>query len=151
MIVQSVSHYPGTGTSTNSVVFATIYEENVQTGETLLEAYGDSALPQTFTVAGSLESASLNMTLPMYDDISGATLSVTFNITWKGVGPTTQMIDSQHFRSPSSVLMAHSVGYNRMAIASGTISDGTTNYASGVTTDASLDSSKGGNLYFGGN
>jgi hypothetical protein len=59
--------------------------------------------------------------------------------------------ESQHFRSPSYVLMAHSVGYNPMAIALGTISDGTTNYASGVTTDASLASSKGGTLYFGDN
>jgi hypothetical protein len=77
----------------------------------------------------SLQSASVNATVPTTDYLTGATSNFTISLQWRGVGPLSKVMDQQATRSQHLVLRTHYMGDTRAAIVSGTFSDGTTNYA----------------------
>lgn len=84
----------------------------------------------TFSLVDPLKSATLSATVPMTDDFDPAqTFTITVNLTWQAYGPTSTQIDSSHFRTNGTIFSSHFHGTGRNARCSGSISDGTTEYA----------------------
>jgi len=94
----------------------------------------------------NLSTARVTGSATMFDVVSNTTFTATFDVTWQGFGPTTSMIDSQHFHAPGFILNTHFHGSDRAAEASGTLSDGTTNFAAAPSLSADLFNSSGGSV-----
>ena len=125
---ENVTHSPpGPGVSgTTALVF--ISQFNVCIGTDLLEASGfASGVNFQFS---RLDSASLNAAIPATDNLTGNPLTVNVNLTWQGIGGTSTSMDNNHFFSPGFIEITHFVGSSRAAIVTGSISFGTTSFAS---------------------
>jgi hypothetical protein len=112
---------------TVSTADAFIGKFNNCTNTTLLYASGGTDNP-TFQINKDLLSASLSATIPVTDTVSGNTFSVFVNMTWTSTGGIQHQIITQHYRTQGFTINSHSNADIRDAIASGTVSDGTTNY-----------------------
>lgn len=77
----------------------------------------------------ALGSASATATVPITDYYTQATSTVTIDLKWKGIGSLTNVIDRQAYGSGHFMFRTHFTGDSRAAVVSGTISEGTTNYA----------------------
>jgi len=93
----------------------------------VLEASGQTANP-TLQVDQRLLAASLNATIPVYDLVSNTTSSVSVSLTW--TGGSFRMSEDSIFRArgPGVIENVHFLGDFRPAVASGTVSDGATNF-----------------------
>ncbi len=65
---------------------------------------------------------------------SSSTVTYTVNLTWKGFGVPSHNISDFHFQSPGFIMQGHYTGTSQNAIVSGTLSDGTTNFAASPST-----------------
>jgi hypothetical protein len=92
-----------------------------------LSAAGET-LNTTFQINNQLTSASLSATIPLFDEVSGNTFNVSVNATWTGTGPLTREIGSSHFHTKNFIENFHFNDNFRDASASGTVSDGVTNF-----------------------
>jgi len=93
----------------------------------LKEAFGQTANPD-MQVDQNLRSASLHATIPVYDLVSNTTSPVAVNLTWTG-GSLRMSEDSIfHMRGPGIIENGQFRGDFRPAVASGTVSDGVTNF-----------------------
>ncbi len=100
----------------------------------------------TFTADSALATATLTGTATVSDSILQTTFPVTINLTFQGIGPATDTLSASHMRSTTFVISTHFNGESRMAEASGTLSDGATNYAATPTLSAELMNAKGGSV-----
>jgi hypothetical protein len=74
---------------------------------------------------------------------------VSVDLTWTAVGPLIRYHDVTHSREPGCKINSHLTGYSRPAEASGTISDGTTNFTPYVSSWANLDLVRSGTVTIG--
>lgn len=104
------------------------------------------ALPQgALTVDGKLTTASLVTTIAAYDGNTGTTVPVKIDVRWAGTGPLYSSVVHQQIKSPPNyVLTISESGTFRTADASGSVSDGTRDYAVGAASYAQLSSVKYG-------
>ncbi len=65
---------------------------------------------------------------------STSTVTYTVNLTWKTFGAPNRSVSDFHFQSPGYVENGHYTGTSQNAITSGTLSDGTTNFAASPST-----------------
>jgi hypothetical protein len=94
-----------------------------------------------FQVFGDLNSATLNTTL------SCDTLSdVSVALTWTAVGDRTPANTHFHIRTPGFIANTHTNGPERSAVASGSISDVTTNFTPKPSDSGTITSSKNGTV-----
>jgi hypothetical protein len=91
-------------------------------------ASGYTSTP-TFQVSNNLDSASLSATISVVDYPSGNTFNVSVSVSWTATSPLTHEIESREFHTNNYIENFHASGALRYASASGTISDGTTNFA----------------------
>jgi len=99
------------------------------TGESLLSAEGSAPLADPdFQVLGRLDSATLTTTIEVCDFVSGACFPVDIDLTWTGTGEIERNKDSLHFDTPCCKFRQRFMGTRRVAEASGSISDGVTNF-----------------------
>ncbi len=102
----------------------------------LLSLWGQST-DITYTGDPGLGNARVSgtMTLSGMDWATGnsVSLDVPVDLTWKGVGPSSRIIDASHWHSPDIIISMHSNAATRTALASGTLTIEGTNYASGAT------------------
>jgi hypothetical protein len=120
--------------------------------ETLLHfAYGDSAplLPEEFQVSNTLDSATLNTTINVFDEASGGTFDVFIDLTWTATAPVRSQHSHEHFHTPGCIVNANLQRNDRMAQATGTISDGTTNFTLEPSVDGVLVSAKSSSVVIG--
>ncbi len=111
--------------------------------------YGYAELgPGDFDMPRSLGSASLKTTVNVYDYSTRQTLPVSVELTWTADGDATRSKSQYQTQYPDGTkLMYRSSGLFRPAVASGTISDGTVDYASGGQANwAQLSATKSGSL-----
>jgi len=136
-----------------SYASVTIFQYDVCTDTQLLYAYGStSPLSQgDFQMANKLSSAGLNTTVTLFDEVSGNTFDVSVDLTWEASGALTRYHDVTHSRTPGCKTNSHFTGYSRPADASGTISDGTTNFTAGISSWANLDLVRSGMVVIGCN
>lgn len=90
-------------------------------------AFGYTSTP-IFQVSNNLDSASLSATFSVVDDF-GNTYPVSVSVSWTATSPLTHEIESREFHTNNYIENFHASGALRYASASGTISDGTINFA----------------------
>jgi hypothetical protein len=85
-----------------------------------------------------LNTASVNATVPMTGTGVPDGFTLTISVTWQGVGVTSKEVETFMFHSLGRHSVTSTSATQRDAIATGTITDGTTNYASAAALDANL-------------
>ncbi len=117
--------------TSNGYAAVGVFQQNTCTGTTLLSAYGEKTpLPAgELVVSKQLDGATLSSTIPVVDDVSGASFPLTVDMTWLGTG------DLYRNRSFSNDLYGGRCrvidrwkGTGRDAQATGSVWDQTTNF-----------------------
>jgi len=98
--------------------------------QTLLVAADGSAVlgPGALQIDNKLTAASLTATIEVFDFVSGASFPVDVNVSWTGVGGTTSARTHIRQTLPGFKINERFDRTFREATASGTVSDGTTNF-----------------------
>jgi hypothetical protein len=120
------------GPSASSIASVFIDSHDACAGTQLLSAFGTVSLASgEFQIDRTLASASLNTTVPVSDAVSGTTFPVSVALSWTGSGEVTRTAESVTSTGPGFVFNGRFIGtFDTSATAGGTVSDGTTNYAS---------------------
>lgn len=123
-----------------SFASVTILQSNTCENEELLRASGFTfpLSKEEFQISPQLDSATLNTTITLFDTVSETTFDVDVNLTWVGTGPITHVHDKNHIRDFGCIIHTRLQGKSRPAEASGTISDGVTNFTPEPTSFARL-------------
>jgi hypothetical protein len=115
------------------------------TGTLLLEAVG-STLNPNFQVAKSLTSASLSATISVFDFVSGNTFNVSVNMAWTSTSTIMNEVQTFHIHTKGFTENFHLNATFRDASASGTVSNGTTNFTPSPSVFAQIASVKVGDV-----
>jgi hypothetical protein len=115
----------GKQTFSNADVF--IGQFDLCTNTQLLGASGSTSSP-TFQIDKKLLSASLSATISVFDFVSGTTFNVSVSVAWTSTSAIAHEISTFHFHTKAFTENSHFNADFRDANASGTVSDGTTNY-----------------------
>src|SRR6266498_5224316 len=107
-----------------------VSQEDVCTQTQLVDAFGFAALaPDEFQIDEQLTAATLTATIEVSDFTSGISFPVHVSVSWTGFGDTFSQDDRFHVKeAPGVWVNFHLDGTFRQATASGTVSDGTTNF-----------------------
>ncbi len=118
-----------------------IVQFNPCTSTLLLGAFGFTSNPN-FQVGKKLVSASLNTTISVTDIVSGNTFPVSVNLTWTSTSAIAHEDQTFHFHTKGFTENGHFNADFRDANASGTVSDGTTNFTPSPSVFAQIMSAK---------
>ena len=143
--IETFAEVDGTQSDTSPEADVYIAQFDNCTGTLLLEAFGSTFNP-TFQVGGKLASASLSATISVFDDVSNTTFPVSVSMTWTATGALSHEIGSQHFHTKNFIENFHFNDTFRDASASGTVSDGTTNFTPCSSVFAQIASFKSGDV-----
>lgn len=126
---------------TTGVASVGIFEYDACTDTTMLDATGlTDALPAgSLQVSKQLDRASLRMTLPITDIDTGATFSVDVDVVWAGTSTIHRDdVNSNDLYGKGCHVLDRWKGSGRTAQASGSVSDGVTNYTPTTTLDGEI-------------
>jgi hypothetical protein len=113
----------------------------------LLDADGFAVLaPGQFQIDNKLTTASLTATIEVFDFVSGTSFPVNVSVSWTGVGETFSVKQRSHQTFPGFKINKRFDGTGRHGVASGTVSDGTTNFTPQPALVAELGSIRRGEL-----
>ncbi len=113
------------------------YDECAQTE--LLDAEGFASLADSdLQVTRKLDLATLDTTVNVEDEVSHTFFDVDVDLAWMGIGPLAYENIAFPFHSSGCNINSHFNGTSRPAEASGTISDGTTNFTPELSIDDPL-------------
>ena len=115
----------GKQTSSGADVF--IGQFDICTNTQLLSASGSTSNPN-FQIDKKLLSASLNTTISVFDSVSGNTFNVSVSVAWTSTSAIAHENSTFHFHTKGFTENSHFNANFRDANASGTVSDGTTNF-----------------------
>jgi hypothetical protein len=116
-------------------------------GKLLLSAFGLAPLtPDQFQIDKQFNAATLNATIEVTDFVSENTFPVDVSVRWTGSGDIVREKDHVHLKEPGFKLNGHFTGTSRNAAASGTVSDGTTNFTPQPAVSAEMGSTKRGEV-----
>jgi hypothetical protein len=137
---------PGPGTP-SPVAEVNIFQYDSCSGTQLLAAFGSSSLTaDSLQVDKKLTSATLNATVQVFDYISGNTFNEDIALNWTSTGDPVSEKDHFQFRAPGYIANYRFSGTSRPAQASGSVSDGVTNFSPGPSYYAEIDSVKSGSV-----
>lgn len=91
-----------------------------------------------FHLAADLSSATLTSSLSTINEVTGDPLNLDVSVTWAGTGTTTRQATPSHFSAPGLRVNGIVVGFTRAATATGTITDGTTNFTPMPSTPSTM-------------
>ena len=144
-----VSTQPGPGTP-SSGASVSIYQFDACTGTQLLGADGFVPLAgPDFQASRKLDSAGLNTTVTVFDYLSGASYDVSVALTWTAISPLGRQTSQSHYQFAGCHQKYHSNGTFRFAQVSGSVSDGITDFAASLFSDATISSVKTGSVSTG--
>ena len=126
---------------TTGVASVSIFAYDACTDTTIMDATGlTEALPAgSLQVSKQLDQASLQMTLPMTDIDTGATFSVDVNVVLVGTSTIHRDdVNSNDLYGRTCHVLNRWKGSGRTAEASGTVTDGVTNYTPEATQQAEI-------------
>jgi len=145
---RAVMQFPPSSGEASTNGFISISQSDLCSGTPLFVAEGLALIPdQDFQISPTLDSATLNTTINVFDGASS--FDVTVNLTWTGTGALARRNFHSHGSLPACKTNLHSNDLFRPAQVSGDVSDGVTNFISGLTGSASLSSGKSGNVDVG--
>ena len=116
-------------------MFVEISQFDNCTGFLLVNVFATSPVFD-FHLAGDLSSATLTASLATVNEVTNTPLNLDVTMTWAGTGSTTRQATPSHFSAPGLLVNGIVVGFNRDATATGTITDGTTNFTPTPSTSA---------------
>lgn len=93
------------------------------------EGFGQAFTPTVQSSSGALTAQGSIDVQDFNSDGTMSTTTYTVNLTWQGVGKPSRQVDSFHFQSPGYITQSHFTGTSQSALVTGTLSDGTTNFA----------------------
>jgi hypothetical protein len=105
-----------------------------------------------FAVTDGGRSATLAATADVYDYVTDppSPVQLTLDVSWSATSLATQLHSTSIYHEPGFMSIGRGNGRSRSATATGTISDGTTNFTPGPSTDAGIDTNaSGGIIRFG--
>jgi hypothetical protein len=129
--------------------FVVIFQDDRCTGTPLLSACNCNdftVAEDAFQVVGKLDSATPNATVEVLDFISNTSFPLHISVNWTGIGATTREKIHSQTSSPGIRSIFRFDGMVRQATASGTVSDGTTNFTPQPATFANLFSTSQGSV-----
>jgi len=128
---------PGTGGPQQSpIIVAEIAQFNNCTGFSLLNAVAISNVAN-FHLAANLSSATLTASqIATVNEVTGTPFNLSVTMTWAGTGSITREATPFNFSVPGLRVNGIVVGFTRAAVATGTITDGTTNFTPTPSTSA---------------
>ena len=142
---------PGPGGTSSGVLLA-ISQYDACAGVQLLAAEGFAPLGDPdFQVFGNLESATLNATVNVFDFVTGTSFDVFVSLTWTATGPVNRQSSHSHFDSPGCKVNSRFIGSFRGAVATGSVSDGSTNYTPEPSLGFDIFKAKSGEVVIGCN
>jgi len=90
--------------------------------------------PSDFVVTQGSATLNAIVTLPIYDQSGGVvTEDVLINLSWSATGPASRNVFTSKISSPHCKISSRASGTNYPASVTGSISDGTTDFASGLS------------------
>jgi hypothetical protein len=96
-----------------------------------------------------ITAATLDAVVPVTDTVTGAAHTLSVHLTWAGRGDLSRSNDGSRFHDASCTIAYHGNGTTRAASASGTVSDGATEYARSTSLEAWLSTVKEGSVAVG--
>jgi hypothetical protein len=99
-----------------------------------------------FQIDKMLTTATLNATIEVFDEVSGTSFPVDISVSWAGFGASTTQKDHFQIHGPDFKVNSRFMGTFRDATASGTVSDGTTNFTPEPAVFADMGSVKQGEV-----
>jgi hypothetical protein len=140
---------PGSG-DPSSWVFLYISQNDYCNGVQVVYADGFTSLANPdLQVSRRLDLATLTTTVNVYDYFSGTSYDVYVDLSWQGSGPPTRQSSHFHTHSPTCNINSRFNGTFRFGGATGSVSDGTTNFTPETAYDARLFSVKSGDVFVG--
>lgn len=110
-----------------------------QEPEMLMAAFGVVPLGASdFVMSKNLATAALDTTVQMTDESSGSTFSVKVDLTWKATAAPRRFKERYSYETTGFSFSGRVRGTTRVASASGSVSDGTTEYVTGASDFARL-------------
>jgi hypothetical protein len=133
--------------TTSSSVYVFLDIVDTCTWTYLTSAYGYAELaPDQFVVDKKLSSADLAAAVELYDYVTGASFTVDVDLHWTATGSPTQTGSRSFYRSPGFSVKYNSKGAFAPASATGTILEGSTNYAANPSDYADLSDAQSGEM-----
>jgi hypothetical protein len=111
----------------STAIFLSRYDQCTDTLLLAAEGVKDLAEPE-LQISSRLDSATLNTTVTMVDTLTGDTFDLSVDLSWVGIGPTRQQDSSFRFGDKVCRIMGRYKLTIRGAIATGTVTDGVTNF-----------------------
>ena len=146
---QIIATQPGPGTPSSGASLS-ILQFDACTGTQLIGADGFASLTgPDFQVSKKLNSATLNTTVNVFDYLTGTSYDVSIALTWTGISPLGRQTSEFHYQFAGCHQNYHNNGTFRFAQASGSVSDGVTDFAASPSADASISSAKSGSVSTG--
>lgn len=106
-----------------------LFQSDLCTQTQLLGGYGiEMLMPGEFQIDEEFTEATLNTTIEVTDRVAGRTIPLNVSVAWDGYGGTFSDDTRFHEDSPELRVNFHLAGTFRQATASGTVTDGTTNF-----------------------
>jgi len=116
-------------------------------GKLLLSAFGLATLTSDqFQIDKQFNAATLNATIEVTNSLSSNTFPVNVSVSWTGSGDIVREKNHVHLKEPGFKLNARFTGTSRNATASGTVTDGTTNFTPQPAVVADMGSTKRGEV-----
>ncbi len=139
---QDVSHSETDPSSSTSQVLVYLYQYDTCAFNQIASGYGQ-AVGVNFQGDAQLNGATLTATVPITGDGVPDGYTLTITLTWHGVGDTRVMNDDFKYRSPTGMTITRYAMNLRSAVAMGTVTDGTTNFASDPALNSTLSDNNG--------
>lgn len=142
---QDVSHSATDPSADTTQIFVDFYQFDTCAFVDVASASGQ-VIGSNFQGDSQLNTAALNATVPLTGTGVPDGFTLTVSLNWRGYGDTRTFNNDFKYRSPSGITITRQVVTVRSAIATGTISDGTTNFASAPAIYSTLFDSQGGQI-----
>lgn len=137
----------------DSVSFAsvTVSQFDLCADTLVLYAYGTASplAAGALQISSKLDTGRLVTTVPVFDEISGASFDLAVDLRWTGTGALSRQQTTTHFHTPGCRTNSHLQSRSRPAEASGSVSDGVTEFTPAPSLWASLDSVRSGTVVIG--
>jgi hypothetical protein len=123
----------------------TIFQENTATGEVLLNASGSTS-EHTLTISHDLQSASLQATVSMVDQVSNTRFTASVNLSWASTGEPVTEHSVFRFSVPGFRFTSVFKGTQQAAVATGTVTGLGMNFTPNPSVDAQIQENKTGSF-----
>jgi hypothetical protein len=146
---QIVRNQPGQGTPSSGLSLF-IYQYNVCANEQVVAASGFAPLSDTaLQISGNLDSAVLNATANVFDEVSGSSFDVTLALAWRGTSSLGHQMAQFQYSFGGCKTKSHSDGAFRFAEATGSVTIGQVNLTPAPSVTSTIFSGKSGTVEIG--